>query len=558
LSTSIEIPPGSGDIFVFPDQFQGPGYLTRFPELCTALAALSQGAIDDAAAAQLAASLAQTFALTSTTSTTSRTIGTGSMSFTMADQLPLIAGNYVMIPSQANPTTNWMWGQVTSRVGLVLTVSVQLTAGAGTFADWAIQLSSPRGPTGATGGVSSVNTFTGAVTLGVANISGAAPLASPALTGTPTAPTATGGTNTTQIATTAFVQTALAGAGVGLNRIINGNFRVMQLSGSTTVNSATRVYPIDRWQAFGVASAGTFTVSRSSGASGYPYMLTATVGTAAASPGASDSYAILHRIEGPQVADLGFGASGAQSITLSFIVRSSVTGTFSGSIRNGAANRSWPFTYSIPTANTPTTISVTITGDTSGTWPITAGSVGLDVIFCLGSGSSGLGAAGNWAAANYFGATGSVNLMATAGATWSIANVQLERGTAATTFDFRPYAAELALCQRYLQVMAKDGSSQTYFAGMVETASTASYVVPLVPPMAVAPTVTFEVAPGYFAMASAGVGVQTCSAITASYTDSTTLVVGATNAYGGASLGTVSRLLSGTTNASRIIVRAEL
>lgn len=556
MSTSIEIPPGSGDFFVFPDQFQGPGYLTRFPELCTALAALSQGAIDDAAAAQLAAAMAQTFALTSTTSATPRTIGTGSMSFTMAAPLPLIAGNYALIASQANPATNWMWGQVTSNVSQVLTVSVTLTGGAGTFSDWQVQLSAPRGPTGATGGVTSVAGRTGVVTLAVADVSGAAPLASPALTGTPTAPTATAGTNTTQLATTQFVQTAVGGAGVGVNRIINGDHRVQQVAGTTTVNSGTRVFPIDRWGASGTASAGVFTVQRATGGSGFAYWMTATVTTAAASPSAAHTYLISQRIEGPNVADLGWGAAGAASVTLSFIVKSSLTGTFSGVVRNSAQNRSYPFTYTIASANTNTVVSVTIPGDTSGTWLTAAGTIGLEVVFCLGSGSTGLGTAATWAAAAYVGATGSVNVMGTLSATWSVTNVQLERATIASIFEARPYGQEFELCLRYFQVFGEGQSSTQYAVGMSETVSSGLYYLPLIVPMAAAPTMSFLTAASDFTLFNPGGSGQVASGITVTYADSRVVVLTATTASG-MTQGYASRLISLTT-ASRIYARAEL
>ncbi|MBN9525460.1 MAG: hypothetical protein J0H82_04595 [Alphaproteobacteria bacterium] len=496
------------------------------------------------------------------TSLSSVTLTTGAKTFALQQPTRVFPLTRPITAMSVDNGAASLSGTVTASTPGSLTINVtSVTGSGGPYGRWMILIGGPKGDQGAPGldgAVMSVAGRTGYVTLAVADIAGAAPAVSPSLTGTPTAPTATAGTNTGQIATTAFVATATAALSTvsGRNRIYNGNFRVAQLSGSTTVNSATRVYPIDRWQAFGVASAGTFTVSRSSGASGYPYMLTATVGTAAASPGASDSYAILHRIEGPQVADLGFGASGAQSITLSFIVRSSVTGTFSGSIRNGAANRSWPFTYSVATANTATPISVTITGDTSGTWPITAGSVGLDVIFCLGSGSSGLGAAGNWAAANYFGATGATNLMATAGATWSIANVQLERGTAATTFDFRPYTVELGLCQRYLQVFGEGQSSTIFAFGSVETATTGLYSLRLGVPMMAAPTVTFLPAATSFNVYSPA-GSAPCTTITMTYGDSAVVVLNAANASGGMTPGYATRLLS-TSSSAQIVARAEL
>ncbi|MGQ3028671.1 MAG: hypothetical protein ACT60Q_10145, partial [Ferrovibrionaceae bacterium] len=320
---------------------------------------------------------------------------------------------------------------------------------------------------------------------------------------------------------------------------------------------ATRVWPIDRWSAFGVASAGVYTLSRSIGSGAVGYMLTATVGTTAGSLAAGDSYAVLQRIEGPNVADLGFGAAGAAKVTLSFVVRSSVTGTFSGTLRNGATNRSYPFSYNIPTANTLTPISITIDGDTSGSWSVAPATTGLDVIFCLGAGSSGLAAAGAWATGNYFGATGTTNLLATSGATWSIGNVQLERGAAATGFEFRPYGAELALCQRHLQVYGDGLTPTVLLLGMVETAFSAVYQIPLRVPMAVTPTLAFLAAVADFTMYTPGAAAAGCTAITTLHADTTIAYITATNAAGGLTPGYTSRL--GTSSSTtRIIARAEL
>jgi hypothetical protein len=135
---------------------------------------------------------------------------------------------------------------------------------------------------------------------------------------------------------------------------------------------------------------------------------------------------------------------------LSFQVNSSVTGTFSGALLNGATNRSYAFTYSIPKANTWTTISVTVPGDTSGTW-LTTNGYGMQVRLALGAGSSFLQSAGSWGTGNVVGATGTTQWISTSGATFYITGVQFEVGTQATTFDYRSYGTELALCQRYFQ-----------------------------------------------------------------------------------------------------------
>jgi hypothetical protein len=122
---------------------------------------------------------------------------------------------------------------------------------------------------------------------------------------------------------------------------------------------------------------------------------------------------------------------------------------------NSAADRSYPFTYTISTANTFEYKTVTIAGDTSGTWLKTNG-IGLSILFGLGVGTSFSGTAGAWAGASYYGATGATSVVGTNGATFYITGVQLEKGSTATSFDYRPYGTELALCQRYCQVVEQN------------------------------------------------------------------------------------------------------
>jgi len=138
------------------------------------------------------------------------------------------------------------------------------------------------------------------------------------------------------------------------------------------------------------------------------------------------------------------------TVTLSFWVYSSLTGTFGGALINGGFSRSYPFTYTISAANTWEQKTVTIAGDTTGTWS-TDNSTGIVVSFSMGAGSSRLGTAGAWVAANNQGATGQTNIIATNGATFYITGVQLEVGSSATGFDYRIYSTELANCQRYYQ-----------------------------------------------------------------------------------------------------------
>jgi hypothetical protein len=237
------------------------------------------------------------------------------------------------------------------------------------------------------------------------------------------------------------------------NRIINGAMEIDQRNAgaAVTVNADAAFFASDRFQAAGQGSDGVYTIQRSATApTGFANSIVATVTTADSSITASQQYNVQQHIEGLNTADLAFGTASAKTVTLSFWVRSSVTGTFSGAIRNAAANRSYPFSYTINAANTFEQKVVTIAGDQSGTWGVGTG-IGLNVIWTLGAGTSRLGPANAWAGANYQGVTGQTNLIATSGATWYLTGVQLEAGSTATPFERRQFGTELALCQRYYQ-----------------------------------------------------------------------------------------------------------
>jgi hypothetical protein len=218
---------------------------------------------------------------------------------------------------------------------------------------------------------------------------------------------------------------------------------------AVTINTGSNIYTLDRWQAQGTASAGVFTVQRSTTApSEFVNSFLVTVTTADASLAAADGYDFGQFIEGFNIADLGWGTANAKTITISFWVRSSVTGTFGGSVGNSAFNRSYPFTYTVSTANTFEYKTITIAGDTTGTW-LTDNGIGVRLYFGLGAGSNLSGTAGAWAGAGTISATGATNLMATNGATFYITGVQLEQNTTATPFERRLYNQELANCYRY-------------------------------------------------------------------------------------------------------------
>jgi hypothetical protein len=232
------------------------------------------------------------------------------------------------------------------------------------------------------------------------------------------------------------------------NRIINGAMVIDQRNAGASVAATNGGYALDRWRAE-LSGGGAFSIQQSTTApTGFANSSFITVTTADASIASTDYYDYQQFIEGYNVADLGWGTSAAQTVTLSFWVRSSVTGTFAGSLVNSAANRSYVFTYAISASNTWEQKSVTIPGDTSGTWLTTSGR-GIAVSFDLGNGSSYQGTAGSWLSTYAVGTSTSVKLISTLSATWYITGVQLEVGTVATPFERRLYGTELALCQRY-------------------------------------------------------------------------------------------------------------
>jgi hypothetical protein len=240
------------------------------------------------------------------------------------------------------------------------------------------------------------------------------------------------------------------------NRIINGAMVIDQRNAgaSVTVNTGANVFSVDRWAGAGTGSGtdGAFTMQQDlSAPTGFSNSIKVTVTTIDAVMTGSQSYQVTQSIEGFNTSDLSFGAASAKAITLSFWARSSLTGTFGGALSNSAFNRSYPFTYTISVADTWEYKTVTIAGDTSGTWIGSTNGIGLRVYFGLGAGSDRAGTAGAWAGAGHTSATGAVSVIGTSGATFYITGVQLEKGSTATSFDYRPYGTELALCQRYFE-----------------------------------------------------------------------------------------------------------
>jgi hypothetical protein len=271
------------------------------------------------------------------------------------------------------------------------------------------------------------------------------------------------------------------------NRLINGDMRIDQRNGgaAVTVNAASTIYGVDRWYGYGQPADGVFTMTRTAVTSlpGFTHCLRFQTTTADASIGAAQIYIGGQKIEGYNIGDLDFGLATAKTVTLSFWVRSSLTGTFGGSLGNNS-NRAYPFSFAINQANTWEYKTVTVAGDTTGTYA-TDSNAGLVLALDLGCGTTSKGTAGAWSGTYYYGVTGGTNLIGTLNATLDLAGVQLEVGSVATPFERRSYSVELAMCQRYCYVGG-------YFATYVTTNQTSVYgpAVQFPTTMRASPTVT--------------------------------------------------------------------
>ena len=302
------------------------------------------------------------------------------------------------------------------------------------------------------------------------------------------------------------------------NRLINGDMRIDQRNAgaSGTANG----YTVDRW-AYNGTQAGKGTWGQNLNAVTPPVGFKNYLGFQSSSAYAvlaADIFTFYQPIEGVNIQDLLWGTANAKAVTLQLQVYSSLTGNFGGVVKNGGGTRSYPFLYTIPVANTWTTITVTIPGDTSGTWA-TDTSIGLFVQFGLGVGSTNSGAAGAWAGVNYSSATGAVSVVGTNAATWYITGLQFEIGSVATPFERRFYAVELSLCYRYFQrfnyTSYFNGSNGQAFVATCWSSSDATVAnIPLMGTMRSTPSITCSNTTLRF-VASSGIIYPTISAISA-------------------------------------------
>jgi len=238
------------------------------------------------------------------------------------------------------------------------------------------------------------------------------------------------------------------------NRIINGNMLIDQRNAGASVSATTGgVFVTDRFTIQSQAN-GNITGQQVSTVpnSGFTNSLKMTVSTAAA-PGTTTQNDIYCRIEGYNIADFGFGQASPQSVTLSFWAYSSVAGTYSLSLGNvGSGSGRWYVTTYTLTASTWTKITITVPGDSSGTWNTTNG-IGMQIFWSLGTGTSYQTSTLNaWqTGTTLFAANTETAWCNNSAATFYITGVQLEVGTKATPYEMQIYSDQLAQCQRYYQ-----------------------------------------------------------------------------------------------------------
>ena len=292
------------------------------------------------------------------------------------------------------------------------------------------------------------------------------------------------------------IGTSVAGSNLGAgnasimkNRIINGAMVIDQRNAGASI-ATPNGYTLDRFRV-NQTTTGKLTAQQNQGSVTPPVGFSNYLGitsSSAYSVATGDAYWIDQPIEGFNFSDLNWGTANAKTVTLSFQVYSSLTGTFGGSLRNSAANRSYPFSYSVPVANTWTTIPITIAGDTSGTWIGATNGVGVYVGWGLGVGSTYNGTSGAWASANYISTTGATSVVGTNGATFYITGVQLEVGSSATGFEYVNYQTSLANCQRYYQQV--NGTNNYRIAGQFYSTTNGKVICPAYVPFRTAPSVT--------------------------------------------------------------------
>ena len=325
----------------------------------------------------------------------------------------------------------------------------------------------------------------------------------------------------------------------GRNRIINGDMRIDQRNAGASVTPTDGQYTVDRWQAR-LNQSSKFSAQQNAGSVTPPEGYTNYLGVTSLSSYSAvstDYFGVQQNIEGFNTADLNWGTANAKAITVSFWVRSSLTGAFPLTFINDGFARGYVTTYTVNSANTWEYKTVTISGDTAGTWT-TNNSAGLRLWFTLGAGSAQAPTPDAWGSFLGMGATGAVNVVGTSGATLYLTGVQLEEGSVATPFEHRQYGQELALCQRYFFKVT--GAGRHAVGGNGSLAS--SYPTIFFPvELRAVPSFSFSSLSHFYSEAIAGGGAAVVTALSLNaYTSNSGTVSVST---GGGTAGTGGQLL---------------
>lgn len=243
------------------------------------------------------------------------------------------------------------------------------------------------------------------------------------------------------------------------NLIINGDMQVAQRSTSVSSITSTGHYTTDRWR-LGPSNMGTWTMSQENDAptgSGFRKSTKILCTTADASPAANDHIVFVTSLEGQNVQQFLKGTSSAKQFSLSFWVKANVTGTYIANIYDNDNTRWCSASYTVSASATWEKKTITLPADTTGAFDNdNAGSLVLHMFLGAGTGLSGGTLGTTWRSADFINsdiAAGQVNLAASTNNYWQITGVQLEVGSVATEFEFLPAQVELALCQRYYEVI---------------------------------------------------------------------------------------------------------
>lgn len=403
----------------------------------------------------------------------------------------------------------------------------------------------------------------GTVTLQAPSTAGTTVLTLPATSGTVLTTASTTGISGSAI-TSGLVAESYGGTGTTTgyygfkNRIINGAMQIDQRNAGASVTLGSgAVYTVDRFSVYS-SQASKLSAQQNAGSVTPPVGFSKYLGLislSAYSITSTDQFALQQVVEGLNVSDLAWGTANAQTVTLSFYVRSSLTGTFGGVLANGAQNRNCPFTYTISSANTWEQKTVTIAGDTTGTWT-TDNTAGIFIKWGLGVGSTLSGTAGSWSGTTYVSATGATSVVGTNGATFYITGVQLEKGTTATSFDYRPYGTELALCQRYLPAFNANGLSMPIGSGMWLSTTTAALFIKLPTTARVAPTGLTSTAASGFTVQNGATGLAATAVTIGGQQSSDYAQINITTTGGTAGGGTIG--YSNSTTAQILFTGCEL